>query len=58
LRAAANRPSTYFAWLRQRRDPFSRAARVQRDNVLRAAIHRSWAARRGFTARARSGASC
>ena len=26
-------PSTYYAYLRQRRDPASRAARVQRDEV-------------------------
>ena len=39
-------PSTDYAWLRQRRDPASRAARVQRDEVLRAAIRRSWAASR------------
>jgi putative transposase len=37
-------PSTYYAWLRQRGDPASRAARVQRDEVLQAAIRRSWAA--------------
>ena len=35
-------PSTYYAHLRQRRDPASRAARVQRDEVLRGAIRRSW----------------
>ena len=39
-------PSTYFAWLRHRRDPASRGARVQRDDVPRAAIRRSWAASR------------
>ena len=39
-------PSTDDAWLRQRRDPSGRAARVQRDDVLRAAIRRSWAASR------------
>jgi hypothetical protein len=38
--------STDSAWLRQRRDPFSRAARVQRDEALRAAIRHSWAASR------------
>ena len=38
-------PSTYYAWLRRRGDPASRAARVQRDEVLQAAIRRSWAAR-------------
>ena len=39
-------PSTCYAWLRQRRDPASRAARVQRDDVLRAAIRGSWAVSR------------
>jgi len=39
-------PSTYYAWLQRRRDPASRAARVQRDEVLRAAIQKSWAASR------------
>jgi len=35
-------PSTYDAHLRQRRDPASRAARVQRDEVLRGAIQLAW----------------
>ena len=35
-------PSTYYAHLRQRRDPASRAARVQRDEVLRGAIQLAW----------------
>jgi len=35
-------PSTYYAYLRQRRDPTSRAARLQRDEVLRRAIRSTW----------------
>jgi hypothetical protein len=41
-------PSTYHAWLRQRGDLASRAARVQRDEVLQAAIRRSWAVNQRF----------
>ena len=42
-----HRPTTY-ASIRQRRDPASRAARVQRDEVLRAAIRRAWEQSKGL----------